>query len=80
MVSHHRGTLLVILTCPHDGDDSPPGVSERTGSCTGRPPFKKSRDRHTRTLTMGLAQLLLNVFGEALYVVIAEFRQLSGRF
>ena len=26
LVSRHRGTLPVILTCPHGGDKQPPGV------------------------------------------------------
>jgi len=75
LVSHHRGTLPVILTCPHDGDERPEGVPERTGSATGCLPFKKDRDLHTRLITTGVAQRLLDVFGEAPYVVIAEFHR-----
>jgi N-formylglutamate amidohydrolase len=75
LVSRHRGTLPVLLTCPHDGEESPPGVPERTGSAPDCPPFKKSRDLHTRPITTGIAQRLLDVFGEAPYGVIAEFHR-----
>jgi N-formylglutamate amidohydrolase len=74
LVSHHQGTLPVILTCPHGGDKQPPGVPKRTGA--GVPPdcrFETNTDRFTRTITKGIAQLLFDVFGEAPYVVIADF-------
>jgi N-formylglutamate amidohydrolase len=75
LVSHHRGTLPAILTCPHGGDKEPPGVSnKRTG--VGLPAdcrFEANTDRFTRTITRGAAQLLFDVFGEAPYVVIADF-------
>jgi hypothetical protein len=73
LVSRHRGTLPVILSCPHDGKEVPRGVSKRTGANPDCPPFKTSRDLHTREITQGIAQRLLDVFGEAPYVVIAEF-------
>jgi N-formylglutamate amidohydrolase len=73
-VSSHPGTLPVILTCPHDGNENP-GVPERTGSASGCPPFTKRRDLHTRQITEGVAQLVLDLFGEAPYVVIAEFHR-----
>jgi len=66
LVSHHQGTLPVILTCPHGGDKQPPGVPKRTGA--GVPPdcrFETNTDRFTRTITKGAAQLLFDVFGEA---------------
>jgi len=75
LVSRHRGTLPVILTCPHDGKESPAGVPERTGSAPGCPPFKTSRDLRTHEIAIGVAQRLLDVFGEAPYVVIAEFHR-----
>ena len=32
LVARHQGALPVILTCPHGGDDQPPGVeNKRTG-------------------------------------------------
>jgi len=74
LVSRHRGTLPVILTCPHDGTENP-GVTERTGSASGCPPFTKKRDLHTRQIAEGVAQLLLDLCGEAPHVVIAEFHR-----
>ncbi len=73
-VSRHQGTLPVILTCPHDGKEDP-GVPERTGSASGCPPLTKRRDLRTRQITEGVAQLLLDISGEAPYVVIAEFHR-----
>jgi N-formylglutamate amidohydrolase len=75
LVSRHRGTLPVILSCPHDGKEVPRGVPKRTGSNPDCPPFKTSRDLHTREITQGVAQRLLDVFGEAPYVVMAEFHR-----
>jgi N-formylglutamate amidohydrolase len=75
LVSRHRGTLPVILSCPHDGKEAPPGVPKRTGSNPDCPPFKTTRDLHTREITEGVAQRLLDVFGEAPYVVVAEFNR-----
>lgn len=75
LVSRHRGTLPVILSCPHEGEGEPSGVPVREGSSPGCPPVKISRDRHTREITTGAAQRLLDIFGEAPYVVIAEFHR-----
>ena len=75
LVSRHRGTLPVILSCPHNGDRKPKGVPERTGSAPGCPPFTVNGDLHTREITTRVAQRLLDVFGEAPYVVVAEFHR-----
>ncbi len=75
LVSRHRGTLPVIISCPHDGKKVPPEVPKRTGSNSECPPFKTSRDLRTREITEGVAQRLLEVCGEAPYVVIAEFNR-----
>src|SRR5262245_10926701 len=75
LVSHYQGGMPVILTCPHGGDKQPPGVpNPRTG--VGLPSdcrFETNTDRFTRTITKGVAQVLFDVFGEAPYVVIANF-------
>lgn len=73
-VSRHRGTLPVILTCPHDGIVKPPGVPVRTGqgsssSCD----FEIARDLNARVIATGVAQRLLDNCGEAPYVVMADF-------
>jgi len=76
LVSQHRGTLPVILSCPHGGDEQPEGVfDERTGSNPDCRPIKIRSDLHTREITTRVAQRLLDVFGEAPYVVIAEFHR-----
>jgi N-formylglutamate amidohydrolase len=76
LVSRHRGTLPIILTCPHDGGKSPPNVPERTGrGLPSRCHFTKTRDLRTRAITTGVAQRLLELCGEAPYVVIAEFNR-----
>src|SRR4029077_15136730 len=75
LVSRYRGTLPAILTCPHGGDKEPPGVPhKRTGvelpaDCR----VEANHDRFNRTIPRGVAQLLFDVFGEAPYVVIADF-------
>jgi N-formylglutamate amidohydrolase len=75
LVSRYQGALPAILTCPHGGSEQPPGVpNPRTGA--GLPAdcrFEPNTDRFTRTITRGLAQTLFDVFGEAPYVVIANF-------
>jgi N-formylglutamate amidohydrolase len=78
LVSRHQGTLPVLLTCAHDGEEQPPGVpDERTGVTPGCPPFRTRRDARTREITTGIAQQLLELTGEAPSVAIAEF---SRRF
>ena len=75
LVSRYQGAIPVLLTCPHGGDKQPPGVPDRrTGvelpsDCR----FETDTDRFTRTITRGVAQVLFDVFGEAPYVVIANF-------
>jgi N-formylglutamate amidohydrolase len=71
LVSRHRGTLPVLLTCPHGGEEELVGIPKRNGveECD----FNPDRDLQTRTITTRVAQRLLDVFGEAPYVVIAEF-------
>jgi N-formylglutamate amidohydrolase len=75
LVSRHRGTLPVLLTCPHDGGQIPAGVPKRTeaGSPTGCPPPEFDRDLRTRAVTTGLAQRLLELTREAPSVIIAEY-------
>jgi N-formylglutamate amidohydrolase len=73
LVSRHRGTLPVLLTCPHDGEEVPPGVPKRTGPTPECPDFEPDRDLRTRAVTTGIAQRLLYLRGEAPSVVIAEY-------
>jgi N-formylglutamate amidohydrolase len=74
LVSRYQGAMPLVLTCPHGGDEQPPGVPKRTGvklpaDCR----FETNTDRFTRTVTRGVAQFLFDVFGLAPYVVIANF-------
>lgn len=78
LVSRHRGTLPILLTCPHDGGEAPASVRKRTegntpDDCTGANKFKSGRDSRTSDITRGVAQKMYEVWGESPYVVIAEF-------
>jgi N-formylglutamate amidohydrolase len=73
LVSRHHGTLPVLLTCPHDGDQVPTGVPPRTESPPGCPPPELDRDLCTRAITTGIAQRLLELTGETPSVVIADY-------
>jgi N-formylglutamate amidohydrolase len=76
LVARHQGTLPVIMTCPHGGNATPDGVPERKGRITPRGcNFETGSDLHTRDIAMGASQRMLEIFGEAPYVVIAEFHR-----
>jgi hypothetical protein len=80
VVSHYRSTLPAILTCPYGGAESPAGVPKHTGrALPSACHIKNSRDRHTHLTTTGIAQRLLDVFGDAPYVVIAEFHWVDNQ-
>jgi hypothetical protein len=76
-VKRHRGTMPIILTCPHGGLESPPSVKEReeakTPSNCGN--FTKDRDLETDTITEGIAEKILELTGLSPYVVIAKFHR-----
>lgn len=76
LVQRHRGTMPVILTCPHDGVESPPDVQERTDQAT--PPgcqFTPLRDLETGVITQSVAQKILDLTGLSPYIVIARFHR-----
>src|SRR5262245_22808113 len=75
LVSRYRGTLPVVLSCPDDGAETPPNVPERAAQLPANCNFSKISDLHTRAITMGIAQRLSDICGEAPYVVLAEFRR-----
>lgn len=76
LVKRHRGTMPVILTCPHDGSESPPNVRERTSAATpGGCNFTTGRDTETADITQAVAQKILDVTGLSPYVVIARFHR-----
>jgi len=76
LVKRHRGVKPVILTCPHDGTQPPPGVEERTEEDTPAGcQFTRSRDLETAPITQSVAQKILDLTGLSPYVVIAGFHR-----
>src|SRR5262249_20041849 len=76
LVKRHRGVMPVILTCPHDGTQPPPGVEERTEEDTPAGcQFTRSRDLETAPITQSVAQKILDLTGLSPYVVIAGFHR-----
>jgi N-formylglutamate amidohydrolase len=76
LVASHRGTLPVLITCPHGGQAAPDDVPERQGQATPSGcNFEKGSDLHTREIAQGVAQRMLELFGEAPSVVIAQFHR-----
>lgn len=76
LVKRHRGTMPIILTCPHDGTESPPNVRERTAAATPAScQFNTGRDRETALITESVAQKILDLTGLSPYVVIARFHR-----
>ena len=76
LVKRHRGTMPAILTCPHDGSESPAKVRERTSAETPAGcNFKSGRDTETAGITEAVAQKILEVSGLSPYVVIARFHR-----
>jgi N-formylglutamate amidohydrolase len=76
LVARHRGTLPVILACPHGGEDQPPGVPRRSGD--GLPSlcqFSRDGDVDSAVVATALAQRILEISGEAPYVVLAEYHR-----
>lgn len=77
-VMRHRGTMPIILTCPHGGNLQPANVDERveadtTAACTGADKFVTGRDTGTLEITQSLAQRIVEMTGLSPYVVIAQF-------
>jgi hypothetical protein len=76
LVKRHRGTVPLILTCPHGGTGTPPGVKLRNPEDT--PPdcqFELDGDLQTALITQSVAQQILDLIGLSPYVVIAEYRR-----
>jgi len=75
LVNRHRGTMPVILTCPHDGIEDP-GVQPRTREATPRGcQFETDRDLQTAFITQSVAQKILDLTGLSPYVVVASFNR-----
>ena len=78
LVKRHRGTMPIILTCPHGGSERPARVSERDraltpATCTGANDFNAGGDRMTLEMTEAVARRILNDTGLSPYVVLARF-------
>jgi N-formylglutamate amidohydrolase len=73
LVARHRGTLPLLLTCPHEGTQRPRGVPEREDDpdCN----VERDSDLETRSITVQVAERLLELCGQSPSVVIAEFRR-----
>jgi hypothetical protein len=71
-VNIHRGTMPVILTCPHDGTKNP-GVAERKEEATPDGcGFTTKSDLETAFITQSVAQKILDLTGLSPYVVMAS--------
>ena len=76
LVKRHRGTMPIILTCPHDGTETPSGVSERTNGATPAGcNFSTGRDTHASTVAEEVAQRILRETRLSPYVVMARFHR-----
>jgi N-formylglutamate amidohydrolase len=76
LVARHRGALPVLIACPHGGDVIPSDVPVRDGRSTPEGcDFEPAKDLNTREIGVGVAQRMLDIFGQAPYVVIAEFHR-----
>jgi hypothetical protein len=77
LVKRHRGTMPILLTCPHDGTEAPENVSERSEADTPSDcdDFKRGEDPGTATVTEEVAQRVFQETGLSPYVVIARFRR-----
>lgn len=76
LVKRHLGTMPVILTCPHDGTQSPAGVQARTREATPDGcQFTVLRDLQTTFITRSVAQKILDLTGLSPYVVMASFHR-----
>src|SRR5262245_53512501 len=76
LVKRHQGTMPIVLTCPHDGTETPPDVDPREEdnpeNCR---PFRDGRDLRSAEITERVAQRILDQTGLSPYVVIARFRR-----
>ena len=74
LVFVEAGDLPIILSAPHGGTGSVPGVSERIGAglATGPSGFFTGRDGGTEELAQQVADAIKKRFGKSPYVVISK--------
>lgn len=76
LVKRQRGSLPILLTAPHGGDQDPDNVQERDPAQTpDHCLFNTARDNHTAQITETVAQKVLELTGQTPYIVIARFRR-----
>jgi N-formylglutamate amidohydrolase len=76
LVASHRGTLPVLIACPHGGETEPPGLLPRKrNDVPAECDFNDQGDEKTREIAEGVAQRALEIYGEAPYVVIADWHR-----
>jgi N-formylglutamate amidohydrolase len=73
LVVSQRGTMALLLACPHNGMQVPPGVPKRQGAAGCR--FATDGDRETRDVTSSVAECVRDLCGLSPYVVIAAFHR-----
>ena len=65
LVARHPGTLPFFITCPHGGEVTPADVLARDGRSTPAGcDFETNKDLNTREITVGVAQRMLDIFGQ----------------
>lgn len=77
LVKRHQGTMPIVLTCPHDGTETPAGVDQREpeNNPPGCGPFRDGRDLRAAEVAERVAQRILDQTGLSPYVVIARFHR-----
>jgi N-formylglutamate amidohydrolase len=72
-----QGTLPIILTAPHGGQDPIPGIPARDITNSPRAPkrYVTSSDRNSDLITQGIAKEIQALIGKDPYVVMARFQR-----
>jgi N-formylglutamate amidohydrolase len=74
-VEWHIGTSPLLITCPHDGRQQPPGTPERPDRQPGCGRARKQADLSTRLIALGLSQAVLGSTRTEPSIVIARFHR-----
>jgi N-formylglutamate amidohydrolase len=73
LVFLQRGTMPILLTAPHGGDERVPGIPARLGGINERD--TNARDFRTRELALAISAGLEARFCQKPYLVLAEFHR-----
>jgi len=74
-VDWHIGDYPLLVTCPHDGRDQPPGVPERPDEQAGCARIKKLADLSTRAIATGVCEAIEARTGASPSLVLARFHR-----